>query len=37
MGRRRGKRKGARGITTHLPANTAERNILPKQKMSAGS
>jgi hypothetical protein len=37
IGRRRGKRRGARGITMHLSASTAERNILPKQNMSAGS
>jgi hypothetical protein len=37
MEERRGKKKGARGITMHLSANTAERNILPNQKMSVGS
>ncbi len=37
MEKRRGKKKGARGITTHLSANTAEGNILPNQKISAGS
>jgi hypothetical protein len=37
MEERKGKKKGARGIMTHLSANTAEGNILPNQKMSAGS
>jgi hypothetical protein len=34
---KRGKKKGTRGITMHLSANTVEGNILPNQKMSAGS
>ena len=37
MRRKRSKRKGARSTTTHQFANTAARNIQPKQKTSAGS
>jgi hypothetical protein len=37
MEERKGKRKGKRGITTHLSANYAEGNIPPNQKSNAGS
>ncbi len=35
--KRRSKRKGAKHTMKHLPVNTAERSILPKQKTSVGS